>query len=299
MTATGWNTFKTAALLAALTGLLVLIGGLLAGRTGMLLFFGVGVLMNIGTWWFSDSIALAANGAKEVSPQQAPELHQMVEHLAMRAGLPKPRVCIINSPTPNAFATGRDPKHAAVAVTTGIMETLNTQELAGVLSHELTHVKNRDTLISCVAATIAGAITTVANIAQWSLLWGGGLSGSSRSRDENSGSSALAAVGAILLVILAPIAATIIQFAISRTREFAADEGGAKILGDPLPLASALEKLEMGVQAAPVSARMNPAYENLYIVNPLRSGGIANLFSTHPPTAERVRRLRELATTMR
>lgn len=286
------NMFKTAILLGALTALLVAIGGLIGGTNGMLLFFGIGALLNLGAWWFSDTIALAASGAHEVSPQQAPELHQMIEHLASRAGIPKPRVYIINSQMPNAFATGRSPEKGAVAVTTGIMQIMSTQELAGVISHELAHIKHRDTLISTIAATIAGAITTIANIAQWSLLWGGSYRGGSRD-SQSGGAEALRAIGAVLLIILAPIAAAIIQMAISRTREFAADEGGARIMGDPLPLASALEKLEATVHQVPV--RINPAYSHLYIVNPLSGQTLMRLFSTHPPTGERIARLRALA----
>jgi heat shock protein HtpX len=282
-----WNTLKTTLLLAALTGLFVVIGSAIGGQTGMLIAFAMAVTMNLGAWWFSDSLALRMSGAREVSPAEAPMLHQLVATLAAQAGLPKPRVCLVESEAPNAFATGRSPAKGAVAVTTGIMQLLNRDELAGVLAHELAHIKHRDTLIASVVATLAGAITMLANIAQWTLLFGG-LGGS----DEEEGEGLAGVAGSLVMIMVAPIAALLIQMAISRSREFSADAGGARILGDPLPLASALEKLEWTASRAPMP--VNPATAHLYIVNPLH-GGISGLFRTHPYTAERVARLRAMA----
>ncbi|MBL8166124.1 MAG: zinc metalloprotease HtpX [Anaerolineae bacterium] len=284
------STVKTTVLLAALTGLLVLIGSAIGGTGGMIIAFIFAIVMNMGAWWFSDSIALRFSGAREVSREEAPELHRMVEVLAERAQLPKPRVCVIDSPMPNAFATGRTPEKGAVAVTTGIMNMLNRDELAGVMAHELAHIKNRDTLLSSVAATIAGAIGMLADMLMWGMIFGG-LGGSN---DDDDGVAGIA--GGILTIILAPIIALLIQMAISRAREFGADEGGARILGDPEPLARALEKLE-GWSHNPMAARthVNPGTAHLYIVNPLAGGGLIGLFRTHPPTADRVARLRALA----
>jgi heat shock protein HtpX len=283
-----WNTMKTTLLLATLTGLLVLAGNALGGTTGMIIGFTLALVMNGGAYWFSDKLALRMSGAREVSPAEAPQLHAMVSELAARAELPKPRVYIIDSPVPNAFATGRNPQNGAVAATTGIMQVLNQRELAGVMAHELAHIKNRDTLISAVAATIAGAITMIADMAMWAAIFGGSGGGD----DEEEGAGGL--VGGLFMLILAPIAALLIQMAISRSREFSADEGGAKILGDPLPLASALQKLETYVHSGMPMTQVNPATSHLYIVNPTL-GGLANLFRTHPPTHERVARLEALA----
>jgi heat shock protein HtpX len=282
------NTVKTAVLLAALTGLFVLIGAALGGQTGMIFAFALAIAMNMGAWWFSDSLALTMSHAREVSERQAPELHQMVETLAMRAGIPKPRVYVIDTPMPNAFATGRSPEKGAVAVTTGIMQVLNTQELAGVLAHELSHIKHRDTLIASVVATLAGAITMLAQMAQWALLFGG--YGGRSERGEGGGVGS--AIAGLLMILLAPIAALLIQMAISRSREYGADASGAQILGDPLPLANGLVKLETAMQRGLV-ANVNPAAAHLYIVNPLH-GGIGDLFRTHPSTADRVARLRAM-----
>lgn len=279
---------KTTLLLGLLTGLFVVAGALLGGKSGMVIAFFFAVIMNMGAWWFSDKIALKMSGAREVSPAEAPDLHRIVDTLALRASLPKPRVYLINSPVPNAFATGRDPSHSAVAATTGLLQTLSSDEVAGVMAHELAHVKNRDTLISSVAATIAGAITVLADIAQWSLIFGGFGGGND---DDGGGIGGL--LGSLLLIILAPIAAMIIQMAISRSREFAADAGGARILGDPLPLASALERLEYSAKRLP-PMHVNPSASHQYIVNPLRGEGIVNLFRTHPPTEERIARLRAM-----
>lgn len=281
------NIFKTTLLLGGLMGLFLAVGWLIGGTGGMLIAFVLAALMNMGAWWFSDSIALKMNRAQRVSRSRAPELHSMVETLASRAGIPKPSVYIIDSPMPNAFATGRSPSHGAVAVTTGIMQTLSHDELGGVIAHELAHIKNRDTLISSVAATVAGAITVLADIAMWGFMLGG-LGGD----DEGGGLAGLA--GSLLMIFLAPIAAMLIQLAISRSREFGADASGAKIMGSPMPLASALEKLERSSRSMR-PARMNPSNAHLYIVNPLRSGGLAELFSTHPSTEKRIQKLRAIA----
>jgi heat shock protein HtpX len=280
------NTLKTTILLAALTALFIAIGGLLGGSNGMVFAFVFAVIMNLSAYWFSGDIALRVAGAQEVSPEQAPELHQLVEELATYARLPKPRVAIIDSPSPNAFATGRDANHAVVAVTTGIMGILSRDELAAVLAHELGHVRHHDILISSVAATIAGAISLLANMAQWALIFGGFGRG-----DDDDGPNPLAL---LLGIILAPLAATIIHLAISRSREFGADETGARIHGNPDSLARALEKLELATSVRPLP--VNPSMAHLFIVNPLKGSGkaFAGLFSTHPPIEERIRRLRAM-----
>ena len=277
------NTLKTTALLAALTAVLILIGDVIGGRGGMLLFFGLAVVMNLSAYWFSGDIALRMAGAREVSEEQAPELHQLVAELATYARLPKPRVAIIDNPSPNAFATGRDANHAVVAVTSGILGILSRAELAGVLAHELGHVRNHDILISSIAATIAGAITMLANVAQWTLIFGG--FGGRDDEDSNP-------FAALLMIIFAPLAATLIQLAISRSREFGADETGARIHGNPESLARALEKLEMATSVRPLP--VNPAVAHMFIVNPLKGVNFAGLFSTHPPLEERIRRLRAM-----
>jgi heat shock protein HtpX len=277
------NTLKTTVLLAALTALLVVIGGALGGRGGMILFFGIAVVMNLSAYWFSGDIALRMAGAQEVSEQDAPELHQIVAEVATYARLPKPRVAIIDSPSPNAFATGRDENHAVVAVTTGILGLLDRDELIGVLGHELGHVRNHDILISSVAATIAGAITMLANVAQWALIFGG--FGGRDDEDSNP-------LAALLMIILAPLAALMIQMAISRSREYGADETGARIVGNPDALARALEKLEMASTVQPLP--VNPSVAHLFIVNPMKGANFGNLFMTHPPLEERIRRLRAM-----
>jgi heat shock protein HtpX len=284
------NIFKTTLLLGALTGLFLLVGNLLGGTGGMVIAFIFAVVLNMGAWWFSGSIALRMSGAQEVDPQQAPELHRMVERLAANGNMPKPRVYVIDSPMPNAFATGRDPQNGAVAVTTGIMQILSPRELEGVLAHELAHIKNRDTLISSIAATIAGAVTMLADMATWALIFGG-FGGS----DEEEGGGAAGMVGGLFMLILAPIAALLIQLAISRSREYGADAGGAALMGDGEPLARALEKLELWRQNGAGLVQVNPATAHQYIVNPL-AGGIGGLFSTHPDSQERIRRLRALST---
>lgn len=283
-----WNTAKSTLLLAGLTGLFVVIGGALGGQTGMIIALVFALAMNMGAWWFSDSLALKMSGAREVSPDEAPELHNMVEVLSARAGIPKPRVYVIESETPNAFATGRSPAKGAVAVTTGIARLLTRDELAGVVAHELAHIKNRDTLISSIAATFAGAITMLADMAMWGMMFSG-LTGQG---DEEDDGGIAGMVGGVLMMILAPIAALLIQMAISRSREYLADAGGARILGDPLPLASALEKLEWASGRVPM--QVSPATSHMYIVNPMM-GGLAGLFRTHPVTSERIARLRALA----
>ena len=281
-----WTTFKTTIMLAALTGLLLAAGSALAGQLGLIIAFFLAVAMNMGAWWFSDKIALRMNGAREVSYDEASDLHRLVEELSSRAGLPKPRVYLIETDAPNAFATGRTPANGAVAVTTGLMQMLDRAELAGVMAHELAHIKHRDTLIASVAATIAGAVTMLAEMAQWALIFGMGGFGD----EEEGGLGDL--LGGLLMIILAPIAALLIQLAISRSREFSADAGGADILGDPLPLASALEKLETAADRTPME--VNPAASPLFIVNPLR-GGLSGLFRTHPQSAERIKRLHAMA----
>ncbi len=283
------NTLKTVVLLTTLTVLFVLMGRMLGGTGGMVMAFGLALLMNFGAYWFSDKLALSMAGATEVSYEQAPELHRLVERLAVQARLPRPRVYVMETPTPNAFATGRDPEHAAVAVTTGITRMLDRAELAGVLAHELAHVRNRDTLIAAVVATVAGAITMIANMAQWALIFGG----LGRGEDDEEGAGLAGLASGLLMIFLAPIAATVIQLAISRSREFEADATGARILGDPLPLASALEKLEAANHAIPMA--VSPSTAHQFTVQPFAGGGLNALFSTHPPVRERVARLREMA----
>ena len=281
------NTIKLTLLLASLTGMLVLIGGQLGGTGGMVIALGFAVVMNLGTYWFSDKLALGATGAKEVTYENAPELHRIVDRLATQGRMPKPRVYIVESQAPNAFATGRGPDNAAVAVTTGLLQMLSRDELAGVIAHELAHVRNRDTLISAVVATIAGAITMIANMAQWALMFGG------LGRDDEEGSGLAGLAGSLVMIFVAPIAALLIQLAISRSREFTADETGARIMGDPLPLASALEKLHAANRVIPM--QVSPATAHQFTVQPLAGGGLMGLFSTHPNIEERVARLRDLA----
>jgi heat shock protein HtpX len=279
------NMFKTGLLLAVLTVMLVLIGGAVGGRQGMLIAFFVAIVMNFVSYWFSDKIVLAAYGAQPIEEASAPRLYAIVHRLATRAGIPMPRVYLIPSETPNAFATGRNPEHAVVAVTEGIMRILDEEELEGVLAHELSHVKNRDMLISTIAATLAGAITYLAHMAQWGAMFGG------RRDDEEGGSSNPIAM--ILLAILAPLAAMLVQMAVSRSREFQADATGARVAGRPWGLMKALEKLQMANEARPM-AQATPATAHLFIVNPLSGATLARLFSTHPPLEERIARLRAM-----
>ncbi|HVC64617.1 MAG TPA: zinc metalloprotease HtpX [Candidatus Dormibacteraeota bacterium] len=282
------NLMKTGVLLAALTVLLVLIGGALGGQNGMVMAFVLALVMNFGSYWFSDKIVLAMYRAQPVDEAAAPALYRIVRTLATRAGIPMPKVYIIPGEAPNAFATGRNPQHAAIAVTEGILRIMSEEELEGVLAHELSHVQNRDTLIMAIAATLAGAITYMAHMAQWAMIFGGGRRDSD---EEGSGGGGL--VGGLLMIVLAPLAATLIQLAVSRSREFQADATGAQMAGQPWGLAKALEKLEVASKVAPMNA--TPATAHLFIVNPLTGGGWTTLFSTHPPIAERVARLRALA----
>ena len=279
------NVFKTGLLLAVRTAMLVLMGAAIGGHQGMVMAFFIGVAMNFFSYWFSDKIVLAAYGAKPIDEAEAPRLYAIVHRLATRAGIPMPRVYLVPSETPNAFATGRNPQHAVVAVTEGIMRILDEEELEGVLAHELSHVKNRDILISTIAATLAGAITYLAHMAQWAAMFGG------RSRDDEEGGSNPIAM--ILLAILAPIAAMLVQMAVSRSREFQADATGARVAGKPWGLAKALEKLQMANEAVPM-ADATPATAHLFIVNPLSGQTLMRLFSTHPPLEERIARLRAM-----
>ena len=281
------NALKTTILMALLTVILIFIGNAIGGRDGMILALVFAGMMNFVGYWYSDKIVLAMYRAKEIGPGEAPMLYNVVRRLASKAGLPMPKVYIIPRPTPNAFATGRNPSHAAVAATEGILQILNEDELEGVLAHELTHVKNRDILIGSVAATIAGAITLIANWIRWAAIFGGF---GGRGRDRNGG-----AIGLLAMSILAPIAALMIQLAISRSREYSADRGGAEISGKPLALASALEKLDMWSRRSPM--QVSPSTAHMFIVNPLR-GGFAGLFRTHPSTEERVAKLREMGSGM-
>jgi len=280
------NTVKTIGLMVFMTLLLVFVGAAIGGRSGMIFAFALATIMNFGSYWFSDKIVLRMYRAQPVSETEAPELYAIVHTLVQKAGLPMPKVYIIPEETPNAFATGRNPEHAVVAVTQGIMRILSREELSGVLAHELAHIRHRDMLTGTIVATIAGAISMLAQMAQWAMLFGGG----SR-RDDDEGGSPIAA---LVMMIVAPIAAMLVQMAISRTREYEADAGGAKIAGNPSGLANALLKLEKGNQVIPM-ADAKPATAHMFIVNPLHGGGLMNLFSTHPPIAERVKRLNEMA----
>ena len=289
------NNLKTWTLMAALAGLLVFVGGLIGGQQGLILALVLAVALNGFVYWKSDTLALKANGARPLASDEAPELRAIVSDLAGRMGIPQPKLYIVDRPEPNAFATGRDPEHAAVAVTTGLLQLMNEREVRGVLAHELSHVVNRDTLIGTIAATIAGAVSFLAQMAQFQLLFGGG-------RDEEGGGNAL---GALAAIILAPLAAVIIQLAVSRGREYAADSTGAQATGDPEGLASALERLDAASRQSGLFARIrgrgrapapaqNPAFAHLYIVNPLSGRQVAGLFATHPPIHDRVARLRRM-----
>jgi len=277
------NTVKTALLLGALTGLLMLIGGLIGGRGGVYIAFIFALILNFGSYWFSDKIVLKMYKAQEVSETAAPDLYSIVRNLALKAALPMPRVYIIPEETANAFATGRNAEHAVVAVTEGIMRILNKEELEGVIAHELSHIKNGDMLIASIVATIAGAIGMLATMAQWAAIFGGG-----HSDDDDHGGI----IGLIAMAIFAPLAAIIIQMAISRSREYMADASGARITKNPYGLATALEKLTKASQIIPMNA--NPSTAHLFIVNPLTGKSLMNLFSTHPPLEERIARLRSM-----
>jgi heat shock protein HtpX len=279
------NTLKTGLLLAVLTALFLLIGDAMGGRNGMVMAFGLAVLMNFGAYWFSDKIVLRMYGAREVSEAEAPQLHGVVRRLSLAAGLPMPKVYLIPTDSPNAFATGRNPEHAAVAVTEGILRMLSPDELEGVLAHEMAHVRNRDILVGTVAATLAGAVMMLARFAQFAAIFGGG----GRDRDDDRGG----ALGLLFMAIVAPIGAMLIQMAVSRSREYLADETGAKVCGKPLSLARALEKISGISREVPMEAA--PATAHMFIVSPLSGGGVLSLFSTHPPVEKRVERLRAMA----
>jgi heat shock protein HtpX len=280
------NTLRTFVLIAGLTGLLLVVGQVVGGRSGLILFAGLAVVMNLAMYWFSAKIALKMSKAVPVDEAEAPELHSMIARLATRAGIPKPSVYVTPAEQPNAFATGRNPKNSAIAVTRGIVQALSPRELEGVIAHEMAHIKNRDILIASIAAMVAGAISAIANFLQFSMFFGGG--------DDND--SPLGFIGMIATIIFAPLAAMIIQMAVSRQREYQADATGAEFLGDGNGLADALETLERASHAIPLA--VNPASAPLYIVNPLAAfggRGMTKLFSSHPPTAERVRRLRSFS----
>ena len=278
------NMVKTTVFLALLTGLFIAVGGLLGGQGGMMMAFVFALIMNFVSYWFSDKIVLKMYGAQPIGEAEAPVVHRIVRSLATRAGIPMPKLYLIPSESPNAFATGRSPQHAAVAVTHGILRIMDEAELEGVLAHELSHVLNRDVLISTIAATVAGAISMLANIAQWGLMFGG-----SRQDDDDRGTNPIAL---LLTVILAPLAAMLIQMAVSRSREYQADASGAQLTRNPSGLASALAKLGQATRMAPMDA--NPATAHLFIVNPLSGRALANLFSTHPPLEDRIARLRAI-----
>ncbi|CCO22683.1 zinc metalloprotease HtpX [Maridesulfovibrio hydrothermalis] len=275
---------KTFFLLAALTGIIMFLGGAMGGRTGLVIAFALAMFMNVGSYWYSDKIVLSMYKARQLSPSDAPQVHAMVVELAANAGIPTPRLYVIDQDSPNAFATGRNPENAVVAVTSGIMRILTPEELRGVIAHEIGHIANRDILIQSVAAVLAGAIMMIANMMQWAAIFGFG------GDDEEGGVNPIAAIG---LAIIAPIAATLIQMAISRSREYLADATGAHISHDPKALASALYKLDATARNIPMDA--NPATENMFIVNPFSGGKMANWFSTHPATEERISKLMAMA----
>ena len=270
---------KTTFFMALLAGLLIVVGSVIGGQNGATIALIFALVMNLGAYWFSDKLVLAMYRARPVTEAEAPELHSIVRTLATKAGIPMPKVYLMDIPTPNAFATGRNPQHAAVAVTTGILKLLNREELTGVIGHELSHVLHRDILIGTIAASIAGAISYLTYMAQWAMIFGG-------NRDDREGTNPLVA---LLMIIVAPIAAMLIQLAVSRSREYHADEGGADLVGNPLALANALRKIHQGVQQIPMQA--NPATAHMFIVSPLTGGGMMKLFSTHPPIEERIARL--------
>ena len=279
------NYFKTTVLLVALTLLLICVGSMIGGQQGAIFAFGIAMAMNFFSYWFSDKIVLKMYGAREVSGQESPDYYEIVRELTIHAGMPMPKIYIIPTNAMNAFATGRNPSHAAVAVTEGMLNSLKRDELKGVLGHELSHIRNRDILISTIVATVAGAIMLLANMARWAALFGG--SGGRDGEDDRGNVFAM-----LFLAILAPVAALVIQMAISRSREYAADKGGALLTGNPLGLASALEKLQQASIARPIDA--NSATAHMFIVNPLSGRSFVTLFSTHPPIEERIKRLRAM-----
>lgn len=278
---------KTFMLLALLSGLIIVLGGALGGKTGILIAFGLALFMNVGSYWYSDKIVLSMYKARELSESEAPMIYAMVRDLSARANIPMPRLCVIPEQAPNAFATGRDPEHGVVAVTEGIVRLLSPDELRGVIAHEIAHIANRDILIQTVAGVMASTIVSIANFMQFAAIFGMGRS----NNEEGGGSNPLMA---IVLAIVAPIAAALIQFAISRSREYHADASGARFCGKPLALASALEKLQSWNQRIPMQ-NGNASTAELFVVAPLFGGGMASLFSTHPDTADRVARLRAMA----
>ncbi len=280
------NVTKTTLLMALLTVLFVFAGGAVGGQQGMVFAFLFACVMNVVTYWFSHKIVLALYRAKPLSEKEAPEVYAIVRDLALKANIPMPQLYLIPQEAPNAFATGRNPKHAVVAVTHGILNLLNKEELRGVLAHELSHVNNRDILVGTIAATIAGAISMLANMARWGMMFGGG----HRDNDRNN---PLGGILAIVVLIFLPIAAMLIQLAISRTREYGADETGARLTGNPLSLANALRKLQSYSQRIPMQA--NPATAHMFIVNPLSGKSLLKLFSTHPPLEDRIARLEQMA----
>ncbi len=282
-----WNMFKTFFFLAVLSILFIVVGNLIGGKTGATIALFMALVMNFIAYFFSDKIVLATSGAIPIDRSQDPELHAIVEDVARRAGIPKPKVYIIPVETPNAFATGRNPKNGVVAVTAGIRKLLTPEELKGVIAHEIAHIKNRDILISTIAAVLVGAITYLAHMAQWALIFGG------FHRDEEDSGNPLSIIATLVAIIIVPIAATLIQLAISRSREFLADETGAKTIKNPVALAKALEKLENWNKAYPMD--VNPAHAQMYIVNPLSSKTLFKLLSTHPPIEERIARLIKMA----
>ncbi len=279
------NSFKTVILMTVMMVLFLLVGNLLGGQSGMMIAFLISLALNFGSYWFSDKIVLTMYRAHQVTKNDYPQLFDSVEKLAMKAELPMPKVYVMDNPTPNAFATGRNPQHSAVAVTTGIMKILNKEELEGVIAHELTHIKNRDILVGTVAATLVGTITFVARMAGYAAMFGG------QSRDDDRGGNIFYELA---LLIIAPIAAVMIQMAISRSREYMADEGGAQISGKPLGLASALNKLSQANKMLPM-AHAGASSAHMFIVNPLTGRSLMKLFSTHPPIEERIERLQEIA----
>ena len=281
---------KTVLLLALLSAIIIGLGGIMGGRTGIIIAFVIAMIMNVGSYWYSDKIVLSMYQARELSEDEAPMLHRMVAELSANAGIPKPRVCVIPEDAPNAFATGRDPEHGVVAVTDGIMRILSPEELRGVIAHEIGHIANRDILIQTIAGVLASVIVSIANFMQFAAIFGGS------SNDEEGGTNPIAA---FLLAILAPIAASIIQMAISRTREYDADEDGSLLTGDPEALASALNKISYGAQTAPMRKTAGTqSVSAMMIANPFSAVGFSRLFSTHPPTDERIARLMQMANEM-
>jgi heat shock protein HtpX len=278
------NWFKTTLLLGAMTALIVFIGQLFGGKQGMIIAFALAMGMNFFSYWFSDKIVLSMHRAQEIGPDNNPGIYNLVREIAISASLPMPRVYLIPQDSPNAFATGRDPDHSVIAVTEGLLGTMDNEELKGVIAHEMAHIKNRDILIGSIAATMAGAVMILASIARWSAIFGGG------SGDDDEEGGALGFAGLILMSIIAPLAAMIIQMAISRSREYLADATGARLAGNPLGLANALEKLGAYTRKIPLSA--NPSTAHMFIVNPLSGGAMMNLFSTHPPLEQRIASLR-------